>query len=486
MSHYISSFFIDPVVRQARRFSRPSFSGEEAEESDQHASPTAPSTSTDGSRQMLAFRAPSFTLPTILASKDTISSTSLPTFPYENPLDPCDDTPLQLVEIENLEPAIAARQYIVRRALNNRQVPRIATLSRHQEDIAVPELSISEPAAMPLVEAQQPLQTLSHSMRDRLQEVLVEKPRRNQLAEDDGMGQMRQQILAIQQMDSSNEVKARLIYTVMTEKYNVSQQNSHARARSPASIQSSGRPYTPSSPKSMNSLPLSASPPTSSSSSGDGSNPFQLVPEDLKPTHWEKPQAEAVLGSRVAEVQDEPKALGCAHYKRNIKLQCSACNRWYTCRFCHDAVEDHMLNRRETRNMLCMLCGCAQPASKECVLCGCTAAWYYCNVCKLWDDDPCKEIYHCEDCGICRIGAGIGKSHLHCKVSSSLWDSDKILRGFRLVMCVWRLATLKGIDALKGLRSVTAPSVVNISSPLRMGSCSCRAGIASIEHVTAS
>lgn len=76
-----------------------------------------------------------------------------------------------------------------------------------------------------------------------------------------------------------------------------------------------------------------------------------------------------------------------------------------------------MLNRRETKNMLCMLCGCAQAASEECALCSVRGAWYYCDVCKLWDDDPQKSIYHCNDCGICRVGQGLGKDFFHCKAS---------------------------------------------------------------------
>ena len=26
------------------------------------------------------------------------------------------------------------------------------------------------------------------------------------------------------------------------------------------------------------------------------------------------------------------------------------------------------------------------------------------QICKFWDNDPTKEIYHCADCGICRFG----------------------------------------------------------------------------------
>ena len=253
------------------------------------------------------------------------------------------------------------------------------------------------------------------------------------LPEDDGMGHMRKRIFAIQRTDSSNEEKARLVHGLMTEKHNLSQQSLHGphfpRAPSPGSRHSSDRPWTPSSPKSMESLKQTLSPPTSSSSISDGPNPFQLSPSDLKPTYYRKPLATSKDGDQEGSpmvIEEVTNALGCEHYKRNIKLQCSACNKWYTCRFCHDAVEDHMLNRRETKNMLCMLCGCAQPASEECALCSVRSAWYYCNVCKLWDDDPEKSIYHCNDCGICRIGQGLGKDFFHCKVSPLVYRSLRL------------------------------------------------------------
>jgi tyrosyl-DNA phosphodiesterase 2 len=138
----------------------------------------------------------------------------------------------------------------------------------------------------------------------------------------------------------------------------------------------------------------------------------------LKPTYA---QVESFPGanSDIEESDDvEPvQPLGCRHYKRNVKLQCFTCGGWYTCRFCHDETEDHILPRKETRNMLCMLCGSAQPASDICANCGIRAAWYYCGICKLWNDDANKSIYHCADCGICRVGRGIGKDFIHCKAS---------------------------------------------------------------------
>ena len=37
--------------------------------------------------------------------------------------------------------------------------------------------------------------------------------------------------------------------------------------------------------------------------------------------------------------------LGCQHYRRGAKLQCSTCSQWATCRYCHDEREDHKLIR---------------------------------------------------------------------------------------------------------------------------------------------
>ncbi|KAF9361196.1 hypothetical protein BGX34_007283 [Mortierella sp. NVP85] len=65
--------------------------------------------------------------------------------------------------------------------------------------------------------------------------------------------------------------------------------------------------------------------------------------------------------------------------------------------------------------MVCMHCQTIQPAAQSCSSCKACLASYYCDVCKLWDDDSKKHIYHCDDCGICRIGQGLGRDYFHCK-----------------------------------------------------------------------
>ncbi|KAI9283166.1 zinc-ribbon-domain-containing protein [Sporodiniella umbellata] len=106
--------------------------------------------------------------------------------------------------------------------------------------------------------------------------------------------------------------------------------------------------------------------------------------------------------------------LGCKHYQRKCKLQANCCQKIVSCRFCHDDAEDHAIVRHETKNMLCMLCLKLQPAGQDCAHCKEQMACYYCDKCKLWDDSK-TSIYHCEDCGICRKGKGLGKDFFHCK-----------------------------------------------------------------------
>lgn len=108
--------------------------------------------------------------------------------------------------------------------------------------------------------------------------------------------------------------------------------------------------------------------------------------------------------------------MGCPHYQRNCKVECPICLRWYPCRFCHDQqVKDHKLVRADVKHVLCMKCNTPQvPCDSFCTSCGSELACYFCSVCKLYDNDPSKDIYHCDRCGICRLGLGLGKDYFHC------------------------------------------------------------------------
>ncbi|KAI0556229.1 hypothetical protein F4679DRAFT_569770 [Xylaria curta] len=231
------------------------------------------------------------------------------------------------------------------------------------------------------------------------------------LPEDDGMGLLRKRILAIQAQQIGHSEKAHLMHQLLLEGYT----NSRAHVQLE-------QPLSPSSPRSSEKRVSQSHGPLESfkfwqSVLGEAENAeeFALTDNDLEPTFVPREQSAGSTTDAADAEPTEERLLGCEHYRRNVKMQCSTCSRWYTCRFCHDNVEDHILIRKETRNMLCMFCGTAQRASQTCVSCEAPTARYYCDICKLWNDDPDKPCYHCNDCGICRIGHGIGKDFYHCK-----------------------------------------------------------------------
>jgi uncharacterized CHY-type Zn-finger protein len=305
------------------------------------------------------------------------------------------------------------------------------------------------------------------------------------LPEDDGMGLLRERILCIQSMDVPTERKAQLMHQLMTQNYTKAnemfQVKHDAPIIDPAQLISQERPSTPGTLSSflwqMNGSPDQAP--------SNDHYTFHLSPDDLKRTYAPPDPPEGDDPSDESEsARDIIPVLGCKHYKRNVKLQCSTCDRWYTCRLCHDEVEDHVLIRHETKNMLCMLCGCAQKAGEFCVECGERTAWYYCGVCKLWDNDSNKSIYHCSDCGICRKGRGLGKDFFHCKVSSNAavvvniaYDCDRPAE----YACLCQLCMITNVSRESLI--VTVPFVESTCSPHPSRSFSCHVDTASIRHV---
>ncbi|KAG6554197.1 hypothetical protein Mapa_004113 [Marchantia paleacea] len=107
---------------------------------------------------------------------------------------------------------------------------------------------------------------------------------------------------------------------------------------------------------------------------------------------------------------------GCEHYKRNCKIKAACCDLLYTCRFCHDKVSDHSMDRHATKEMMCMQCLQVQPVAQKCANPSCngyTMARYFCCICKFFDNDD-RDIYHCPFCNLCRVGKGLGQDFFHC------------------------------------------------------------------------
>ena len=398
MTSLVTEFFVNPVIRQARQFSRSNISNEtQPIQGDPQRSQDDATSETDRE---------SF----LLGDDDIEGSASIaPSSRTSIQLDPHSDDPSYPDECD---------------APSDEGL--LSTLSNIQRshDLRSPELSYrAELARTPGMEEESiSLSRVDEGSNDILQDAGPSSQRAPQksrpLPEDDGMGLLRSRIFEIQSQGIPPPDKARLMHDLFLEGY--------AKSRS---IPRADLPPTPSSPNTPDvsatwQRRLAQGPLESfrfwqnALLEGVATEEFHLTEKDITPTfapplHMED-QPEDVQG----ECDDTGyRPFGCEHYRRNVKLQCSTCHRWYTCRFCHDQVEDHALIRTETRNMLCMLCGTAQRAGEVCIACGASAARYYCSICKLWNDDPDKNIYHCNDCGICRIGRGLGKDFFHCKVS---------------------------------------------------------------------
>lgn len=98
--------------------------------------------------------------------------------------------------------------------------------------------------------------------------------------------------------------------------------------------------------------------------------------------------------------EDSTNMILCQHYVRKCQMKCK--NQWFNCRLCHDEkIYQHKLDRFATNEIKCNNCDHLQMASNQCDNCQIIFAQYYCDICHLWTDD---EIYHCNDCGLCRKG----------------------------------------------------------------------------------
>ena len=109
---------------------------------------------------------------------------------------------------------------------------------------------------------------------------------------------------------------------------------------------------------------------------------------------------------------------GCDHYRRGCLLVAPCCGEAFWCHRCHDEAREvdpktpHKLRRDAVRELECGGCGERQPLAESCRSCGAAfGSAYACTKCCIFDHED-KQQFHCEGCGICRVG---GKSNFfHC------------------------------------------------------------------------
>ncbi|XP_074268332.1 E3 ubiquitin-protein ligase MIEL1-like [Silene latifolia] len=134
----------------------------------------------------------------------------------------------------------------------------------------------------------------------------------------------------------------------------------------------------------------------------------------------------------VPETRQDFKKLefGCEHYKRRCKLLAPCCNRVFTCRHCHNDVmgslsnpkERHELVRHDVKRVVCAVCETEQQVAKVCSNCGVNMGEYFCEICRFYDDETEKKQFHCDDCGICRVGGR--DKFFHCQKCGSCYTIE--------------------------------------------------------------
>ncbi len=155
--------------------------------------------------------------------------------------------------------------------------------------------------------------------------------------------------------------------------------------------------------------------------------------------------------SKTEEKIFSKKILHCTHYNINNYIVTKCCNKIYPCRLCHDENEDHTLDRFDIDLMKCDFCKCIQKVNSCCLNPECfkykVDHFNYCRLCNLWSNNQsfdkkiinsylidniktAVDIYHCKDCGICRMGCQ--KNFKHCKkcnlcINIKIFDSHPCL-----------------------------------------------------------
>ncbi|KAH7676778.1 Ring finger and CHY zinc finger domain-containing protein plant protein [Dioscorea alata] len=83
----------------------------------------------------------------------------------------------------------------------------------------------------------------------------------------------------------------------------------------------------------------------------------------------------------------------------------------------------HKLGRQDVQRVICLMCETEQPVAQVCTKCGVCMGEYFCAICKFLDDDIQKrKQYHCDDCGICRLGGR--ENFFHCKKCDACYSVE--------------------------------------------------------------
>ena len=101
----------------------------------------------------------------------------------------------------------------------------------------------------------------------------------------------------------------------------------------------------------------------------------------------------------------------CPHYvKKCSHFYFSCCQRYDHCHRCHAEHANCTTKPPQIATIKCDECDCVQEVARACRQCGIDFSKNFCASCKLWSSH--EHIYHCDKCGLCRVGKF--EDHFHC------------------------------------------------------------------------
>lgn len=87
--------------------------------------------------------------------------------------------------------------------------------------------------------------------------------------------------------------------------------------------------------------------------------------------------------------------------------------------YVQDPAKQHELDRKGIKEVVCAVCDKRQPLGTFCMACGVAFGEYACIKCPFFDDNLEKEPFHCDECGICRVGGR--ENYFHCATCGSCY-----------------------------------------------------------------
>eukprot|EP00804_Cyclotella_cryptica_P019992 CCRYP_007880-RB/>CCRYP_007880-RB protein AED:0.06 eAED:0.06 QI:222/0.66/0.75/1/0.33/0.5/4/178/379 len=183
----------------------------------------------------------------------------------------------------------------------------------------------------------------------------------------------------------------------------------------------------------------------SSASNGDlqggRSGKAKVAGIDLLPTGLENVAANGVAGIASATGGGEHgEVMACVHYQRKNNVVSPCCNKVFGCRVCHDeiSVSCGPMDRFAIKEIVCKECNTRQSSSTNvCLSCGVTFAEWHCPKCNLWMDLS-KRPFHCDKCGICRVGGQ--ENFRHCDqccmcISNAVYETHNCIKTSNCPVC---------------------------------------------------